>query len=201
MGIGIRPAGRQDALHVAALMDIAGHGIEVEFWKTIAGSGDSPLSAARRLIVEDTTVPYHHSKAWLIEVEGEVAGGLIGGPVTAGQGNAAEIPDYMAPLLALEAAAEDHWAIIGIAVYPEFRGRGLARRLLEQAEVLGRAVGASGLSLVVEDSNEPALMLYRSLGFRQHESRGWLAYANRSGPKEWLLLVRSMQQDDALAKR
>jgi hypothetical protein len=44
-------------------------------------------------------------------------------------------------------------------------------------------------------------MLYRSLGFRQHESRGWLAYANRSGPKEWLLLVRSMQQDDALAKR
>jgi ribosomal protein S18 acetylase RimI-like enzyme len=173
----------------------------VEFWKTIAGSGDSPLSAARRLIVEDTTVPYHHSKAWLIEVEGEVAGGLIGGPVTAGQGNAAEIPDYMAPLLALEAAAEDHWAIIGIAVYPEFRGRGLARRLLEQAEVLGRAVGASGLSLVVEDSNEPALMLYRSLGFRQHESRGWLVYANRSGPKEWLLLVRSMQQDDALAKR
>ena len=56
--------------------------------------------------------------------------------------------------------------IQNVAVLPEFRRRGLARRLLEA--VLDRAAGEGAVeaTLEVRRSNQPALALYEGLGFR-----------------------------------
>ena len=51
MIISIRQAERNDALHVAALIDIAGHGIEAELWNSKIDSDQSPIAAARRMII------------------------------------------------------------------------------------------------------------------------------------------------------
>lgn len=192
MELSIRRATSSDALHVAAVMDIAGHGIEAAFWAENAGDDGSVLMAARRLIVEDKSLSYHFSKAHLLACYGETVGGLVGGLVPEGAETPAGFPDFFAPLLELEALASGHWAIIGIAVYPEHRGRGHARLLLNHAENLARETGASGLSLVVEDTNNAALTLYGSAGFRERERRPWVRYGHRNGPENWLLLTRAI---------
>lgn len=53
-----------------------------------------------------------------------------------------------------------------LAVAPERRGRGIGRRLVRRALVAARDSDARHLILEVRESNEAALALYRSMGFR-----------------------------------
>lgn len=55
--------------------------------------------------------------------------------------------------------------LLNVAVRPEYRRRGLARRLLGAMLALGRRAGAEAVFLEVRAANEPAQALYRSLGF------------------------------------
>ena len=190
MIISIRQAEKNDALHVAALIDIAGHGIESEFWSSNIDADQSAIGAARRLIINDESLPYHFSKAHLLEVDGTVAAGVIGGMVPEIKEVHSGFPSYFAPLLELESFVSGLWAVIGVAVYQEFRGQGLARLLLDHAEVLARRAKAIGLSIVVEDSNSTAIALYRRCGFLDREIRPWISFNGRTGPQHWVLLTR-----------
>ena len=101
-------------------------------------------------------------------------------------------PSYFAPLLELESFVSGFWSVIGVAVYQEFRGRGLARLLLGHAEGLAKPEKAIGLSIVVEDSNNTAIEFYRRFGFLDHETRPWLSFNGRTGPKHWVLLTKQI---------
>lgn len=196
MIVSIRPALRNDAPHIAALLDIAGHGIEWGFWAEHAGEEGAVLAAARRLIIEDVSLPYHLGRAHVLEEDGEVAGVLTGNLVEEGAELHSGFPDYIRPLLELEAQAVGFWVIVSLAVYPDFRGRGHARRLLAHAADVGRKTGARGLSLAVEDNNAAALSLYRGSGFEVRDRRDWRPYRDRSGPRHWLLMTRDFGGDD-----
>jgi ribosomal-protein-alanine N-acetyltransferase len=56
--------------------------------------------------------------------------------------------------------------ISNVAVLPQFRRRGLARRLLERVLERAEDEGAPEATLEVRRSNRPALALYEALGFR-----------------------------------
>lgn len=65
-------------------------------------------------------------------------------------------------------------------VLPEYRGRGVGRRLLDAAEGKARALGCCKLTLEVGDRNAIARRVYERAGFRQAdfgEAGGLLAYA------------------------
>lgn len=143
----ILPAGANDALHVAAIVDIAGHGIDLESWIKNSGDDHAVLDAARRAASEDPNSPYHFSKAYLIEVEGVIAGGLVGELISQNEDYAAEISPALAPLVALETRLIGYWSILGVAVYSEFRGKGLAAKLIHHADEVARNVGRRGCVL------------------------------------------------------
>ncbi len=69
------------------------------------------------------------------------------------------------------------WLVAGqahinnLAVVPELRGRGLGTRLLEAVIAEAAHLGASVVTLEVRASNEPALQLYQSAGFKQEGVR------------------------------
>jgi ribosomal protein S18 acetylase RimI-like enzyme len=58
-----------------------------------------------------------------------------------------------------------HVASLAIAVAADARGRGVGRRLMEEAIAWARRVGVEKVVLSVYPHNEPALSLYRSFGF------------------------------------
>lgn len=57
--------------------------------------------------------------------------------------------------------------IDSLAVLPEYRGRGIARLLMQKQIEHGRTLGLPS-TLLVDPSNPPALRLYESLGFQYH---------------------------------
>ena len=142
MDITIRQATTQDALHVAAIIDIAGHGIDLDLWLERRDEDHSVLSAARRLVLDDASLPYHYTNACMIEVDGKVAGGMVGGLTVEDDAPAQWIPPYLVPLLALETRLPGYWSVVAVALYREFRGQGLAARLLDHAGKLANEAGA-----------------------------------------------------------
>ncbi|HEX5057974.1 MAG TPA: ribosomal protein S18-alanine N-acetyltransferase [Kofleriaceae bacterium] len=56
--------------------------------------------------------------------------------------------------------------ILAIATHPDYRGRGLARQLLDHILGVARQTGCSLATLEVRRSNVPAIALYERAGFK-----------------------------------
>jgi [ribosomal protein S18]-alanine N-acetyltransferase len=65
----------------------------------------------------------------------------------------------------------EHSDIITIAVRPQWRRMGLARELMGRAMTHARTLGANVMFLDVEETNQPAIVLYQELGFKQINRR------------------------------
>ena len=63
--------------------------------------------------------------------------------------------------------AEDEGYITNVAVFPEYRRRGVAAQLLSVFENFARGSYLAFLTLEVRPSNTAAIALYESFGFRQ----------------------------------
>ncbi len=183
----IRPAGIGDALDVAAIVDIAGHGIDHDHWMNLRDGDHSVMAAARRLIIEDRGLAYHYSRAHILEFDDRVAGGMVGGLPAGDGGSKEDLPPHLIPLIALENRVRGCWNILALAVYPEFRGQGLASTLVDHAVQLASQSEAAGLSIVVENTNTAAIALYAGKGFKKVETLPWIAFGGRVGPAERLL--------------
>ena len=60
----------------------------------------------------------------------------------------------------------DAWHVMNVAVAPNYRGRGIATRLLEQLFEQTAGDGRRGYTLEVRVSNKSAIRLYEKLGFK-----------------------------------
>ncbi len=59
----------------------------------------------------------------------------------------------------------DSFYISNLAVYPEYRGRGVGRKLMEKAAEIAISLRCSKMCLDVSYGNEKAMLFYESLGF------------------------------------
>lgn len=71
---------------------------------------------------------------------------------------------------ALPAGAGRAWIIANVAVHPEYRSRGIARRLMNDSLASIRRRGPGDVILQVETQNWKARELYESLGFREESA-------------------------------
>ncbi|WP_421854800.1 ribosomal protein S18-alanine N-acetyltransferase [Oricola sp.] len=86
-------------------------------------------------------------------------------------------------------AAADEAEILTIAVAPRWQGRGIGRRLMDK--VLARAHGdrTESVFLEVDENNNPAVRLYRKLGFIQVGGRPDY-YRDSAGQRSSALVMR-----------
>lgn len=100
---------------------------------------------------------------WLVAVSGEKVAGYVGSQTVI-----------------------DESDMMNIAVAPAFRRQGIAKRLIDSLILGLQERGSHTLTLEVRSSNEPAISLYRQLGFIQVGRRPNY-YRN---PKEDALILR-----------
>lgn len=83
-----------------------------------------------------------------------------------------------------EAGHDNLWAIVNVAVHPDFRRQGIARRLMDATLGWLQSNGAAGAILQVEADNQSAIHLYEQLGFEtlRHFKR-WRRDLYRDTPK------------------
>jgi len=187
----IRPAGLRDATHLAALVDIAGEGFASYFWNGMTEAGQSPFEIGRTRARRDEGA-FTWRNAHIAEVDGDVAGALVGYriPDTADPAHFKELPPIVRPLAELEAEAAGHWYVNVLAVFPEYRGKGIGAALLHHADLIGKAVAPAGMALIVASQNEGAVRLYERSGYRVVSRRPVVPFPGYKRGGDWLLLTK-----------
>ncbi|WP_298422984.1 ribosomal protein S18-alanine N-acetyltransferase [Rhodoblastus sp.] len=89
----------------------------------------------------------------------------------------------------LSRRALDEAEVLTVVVSPQARGKGMGRRLLMTHVARLAASGVKYLFLEVDESNEPALKLYRQFGFSL-EGRRKNYYAQDQGGRRDALIMR-----------
>jgi ribosomal protein S18 acetylase RimI-like enzyme len=178
-------------MDLVAFVDMAGEGYASYFWGTMAEAGQSPIEIGRERALRDEG-SFSWRNAFVAEVDGAVAGGLIGYVIAdpVDPADVAKTPELVRPLAELEAEAPGHWYVNVLAVYSEFRGSGIATALLAHADSLGRAAGARGMAIIVASENIPAVTLYAKSGYRPVAQRPLTPFPGYKRGGEWLLLTK-----------
>ena len=189
----IRPATKRDALHMAALADIAGHGMPSWVWSQAGEKGQSVIEVGRARAMRDEG-GFSYRNAHMLEVDGEVAGMVLGyrQPETMETGDTSGIHEVFRALTELEAEAPGSWYLNILGVFPEYRGRGFGTQLLKLAHTLAQTAGAAQMSLIVESENEGAWRLYERSGYREQARRPYVQFPGSTHEGDWALLVKEI---------
>jgi ribosomal protein S18 acetylase RimI-like enzyme len=189
-----RQAQGSDVPDLVCLIDSASRGLALWLWSTRRGPGQSTLEVGRERTRTLTASPLYYAAFTIAEIDGATAGALTGRllPTPYERGDAADLPDPFVPLLELEAAAAGSWYLNVIAVYPEFRGRGVGAALLRKAEEIARLTAAAQVSLIVQESNVGALRFYLRYGFGEWARRRYVPFPGSMAEGDWILLKKKI---------
>jgi ribosomal protein S18 acetylase RimI-like enzyme len=182
----VRPATKADAVDMARFVDLASEGLARRFWAEMAEPGEDLFAVGARRAARDEGA-FSWRNAWIAEVDGAVAGGLVGYRIGDAPEPVEEAPPIARPLVALENEALGSWYVNVLATYAPLRGRGVATALLRQAAALA---GGADLSLIVADGNVAARRLYSRFGFVERARRPIVREGWESGSREWVLMLR-----------
>jgi len=187
----IRNAVKENARDLACLINLAGEGIPKYLWKEMAEAGEPPLDVGgRRAAREEGSFSYNNIR---VGVKNNVLMGMIlsyqqDDPYVTG--DLSEYPDLIRPLIALEAKAAGSWYVNAVATYEEYRGKGIARQLMADAEVRARLAGCYFMSLIVASENTRAKGLYEHIGFTIVDSLAVVPYPGCLHGGRWILMTK-----------
>jgi ribosomal protein S18 acetylase RimI-like enzyme len=142
---------------------MAGEGLASYAWARMAAPGEDPWDVGARRAARNEG-DFSWRNAVIAEVDGAVAAGLVTYRIADEPVALHELPPVFRPLQALENRALGTQYVNVLATYPAFRRRGIARRLLAEAE--RRAGEGRDLSIIVASANAPARRLYADVGYR-----------------------------------
>ena len=188
----IRNAFNTDAVDLARLINMAGEGLPEFLWRCAADkAGITPRQlGAQRAARDEGAFSYSHAR--MAEISGNVTGMSLAyrldDPTSPAE--LESLPAMVRPLVELEVLAPGTWYINAVAAYPEWRGQGVGKALMEDCEEAAVASGAGAISLIVASENTGAHRLYLRLGYRQKASLPLVTWPGGPAGGDWLLMVR-----------
>jgi ribosomal protein S18 acetylase RimI-like enzyme len=183
-----------DAADLAALIDCASRGLLNWYWATLCEPGESALEKGRSRIRRIADSPAHYAKWTVAEVDGENAGGFTGYriPEPFEMAGGDDLPEVYTPMLELEQQAAGSWFLMALAVFVEFRGRGIGTALLREAEGHARTAHLSAVSILVESANLGAERLYRRSGYQEMARPPYIPVPGSRDDGDWILLTKEV---------
>ncbi len=161
----LRPARKSECRTIARLYAISSDGVSEYVWTREAQAGEDILDVGQRRYEREDSV-FSYKNCTLAVLGDAIAGMMVAFPVNAGDAPSAPDPDpVLAPYAQLE--VRPSFYVCGVALFPEYRGRGIGGRMMACAEERARALKFRQLSLVVFERNTAAARLYARLGYRE----------------------------------
>ncbi|HSJ48226.1 MAG TPA: GNAT family N-acetyltransferase [Gammaproteobacteria bacterium] len=190
--IHIRAARPGDCRALAELALIAGEGIPAFFWASsrLPGQAVEEVGAANLL---SETENFSYRNIQVAEVGDDVAGMLLAyrlpesGPVE----DLSDLPDFIRPMIELEARVPGSYYINMLACFPRYQGQGIGTALMSIVDGQARREGCGLASIMVFSENRGALRLYQRLGYTVVDRRPVIPHAcHPYAAGEVLLLTR-----------
>jgi ribosomal protein S18 acetylase RimI-like enzyme len=186
--IQIRKCQPEDAAFLARSILIAGRAhVSRGIWEVVLNfSEEECLRFLEHILVSETPHLFHHTFYFIAETADGVPVGSLGGYDPKKSGYQAlqpalievykklnlpgqsfqEANERAARILAcLPRDIANAWVIDSVATIPEYRARGVAKQLLDAVMDEGRKQGYSLAQIVMYAGNEPAMHLYKKMGF------------------------------------
>ena len=187
----IREAARSDARAIAELFRMSSDGVADYIWDGLRD--DYPeldlLDIGEKRYARENT-DFSYQNCLIAETDGLTAGMLHAFVMETDGNPPPDMDPVMRPYAELE--AQGSYYISGIAVYPDFQGRGIGTHLLQAAEEKARGLGCPSLSLIVFEANEGAFRLYDRTGFVETGRRAIVPHEMLHHGGDALLMVRQL---------
>ena len=191
----IEAARKSDAGALVHLINIAGEGLPEYLWAQMCEAGEAPLSFGKKR-AERVEGGFSFRNAQVVRVNEDIAGMLLSyrqdDPYDVG--DPTELLEVVRPLVLLEAQAPGSWYINALAVHENYRRRGVARALMQEAEKLANENDVSSMSIIVSSENESAKALYTSVGYRIKAALPISPWGNGSPEGSWELMVKQLSE-------
>lgn len=187
----VRKARRENCRAIAELALIAGEGIPAYFWEQSRKPGQA-LVEVGALNAASEQANFSWRNAHLALLENRIAGMLLAYRLPAAEDaqDLEQFPAFIRPLIELEQCVPGSFYINMLAVYPEYRGRGVGTLLMSLADGLAAQAGCGLISVEVFEQNAGALRLYQRLGYRVAERRDVVAHSCHPYTGKVLLLTK-----------
>lgn len=186
-----RQAVPADAMAMAELVNMAGEGMPLYLWTSMAGEGQSPWDVGVER-AQRKTGGFSYRNTIVREESGKVIAALVGYPLEDDPApvDYSDMPSMFVPLQQLEDMVPGTWYVNVLATYPEFRGKGIGSQLLAIAEDIAAALAKRGLSIIVADTNLSARRLYERHGYLEIATREMVKESWAHTGNNWVLLVK-----------
>jgi len=189
-----RTATEDDCTELALIRDIAGRRMPSYLWSQEVGQGQSYFEYGREKIRTDANYNAYF-KNWLVaESQSKSVGAFFGFSVEDPypEIDLDAVPECFRPCIELERVASGCWLLQAIAILPQYRGKGLARQLLDKAGSVARDSGTNRIALQVEEVNEVALKTYRSNGYVEVDRRPYVHFPGSEDTGDVVLMWKEL---------
>tara|TARA_E500000318_G_C3536640_1_gene202861 strand:+ start:124 stop:756 length:633 start_codon:yes stop_codon:yes gene_type:complete len=188
-----RDATKDDGDAMAQLINFAGEGLPAYLWQDMIEGNETVWDVGRRRAQRDEG-GFSYRNTTLACIGDEIVGSLVGyaQPNTPEPFDPADVPAMFVPMIELENLAPGSWYINVLAVFPEFRNRGVGSELIARAERNARQAGKLTVSIIASDGNPGAVRLYQRHGYTQIASRRIVKDDWKNPGENWVLLIKEI---------
>ena len=189
-----RNATEYDCTELALIRDIAGRRMPSYLWSQETGQGQSYFEYGREKIRTDTN-SNSYFRNWLVaESQSKFVGAFFGFSVEDPypEIDLDAVPECFRPCIELERVASGCWLLQAIAILPQYRGKGLARQLLDKAGSVAKDSGTNRIALQVEEVNEVAFKTYQSNGYVEVDHRPYVHFPGSEDTGDVVLMWKEL---------
>ena len=189
-----RSATEDDCTELALMLDVAGRRLPSYLWSQEVGQGQSYFEHGREKIRTDANYNGYF-KNWLVaESQSKFVGAFFGFSVEDPypEIDLDAVPECFRPCIELERVASGCWLLQAIAILPQYRGKGLARQLLDKAGSVAKDSGTNRIALQVEEVNEVAFKTYQSNGYVEVDRRPYVHFPGSEDTGDVVLMWKEL---------
>ena len=189
-----RSATEDDCTHLTLIRDMAGRRMPAYLWSQEVVQGQSCFEYGRERIRTDASFDAYF-KNWRVaqlgsKFVGAFFGFLVDDPYP--DRDLETVPECFRPCVELEKVASGAWMLQAIAILPEYRDKGFARQLLDEAARVASEAGTNRIALQAEEVNSVALRTYTRSGFVEVDRRPYVHFPGSQDSGDVILMCKEI---------